>query len=165
MMEISGNKDEVAEVAKDILEQLLNLMGVSASVTPLAEFPAEGAASSVTLNVEGEDLGILIGRRGQTLSCLQYLVRLIIGHQTRVWWPIIIDVEGYKQRRCHALQDLACRIAEQVKVSKAPFALEPMPAFDRRIIHLALVEHPDVTTQSSGEGEARRVVIMPKEQL
>ena len=74
-MEISGNKDEVAEVAKDILEKLLDLMGVSASVTPLAEFPAEGAASSVTLNVEGEDLGILIGRRGQTLSCLQYLVR------------------------------------------------------------------------------------------
>ena len=161
-MEISGNKDEVAEVAKDILEKLLDLMGVAASVTPLAEFPAEGAASSVTLNVEGEDLGILIGRRGQTLSCLQYLVRLIIGHQTGVWWPIIIDVEGYKQRRCHALQDLAQRIAEQVKVSEAPFALEPMPAFDRRIIHITLVKYSEVMTESTGEGQARRVVISPK---
>ena len=164
-MEISGNQDEVAEVAKSILEKLLNLMGVSASVTLLSEFPTEEATSSIALNVEGEDLGILIGRRGQTLSCLQYLVRLIVGQQTKVWQPIIIDVEGYKQRRCHALQDLAWRMAEQVKVRQAPFALEPMPAFDRRIIHLTLVDHPDVTTQSSGEGEARRVVIVPKEQV
>jgi len=164
-MELPGNKDEIVEVAKDILEKLLNLMGVSASVTPLSEFPAEGATGSMTFNVEGEDLGILIGRRGQTLSCLQYLVRLIVGHQTGLWRPITIDVEGYKQRRCNALRDLAWRMAEQVKVKKVPFSLEPMPAFDRRIIHLALVDHPDVTTQSSGEGEARRVVILPKEQL
>lgn len=164
-MELPGNQDEIVEVAKDILEKLLNLMGISASVTPLSEFTAEGATSSVTFNVEGEDLGILIGRRGQTLSCLQYLVRLIVGHQTKVWRPITIDVEGYKQRRCNALRDLAWRMAEQVKVKKVPFSLEPMPPFDRRIIHLALVDHPDVTTQSSGEGEARRVVILPKEQL
>lgn len=164
-MELPGNKDEIVEVAKDILEKLLNLTGVSASVTPLSEFPAEGATGSMAFNVEGEDLGILIGRRGQTLSCLQYLVRLIVGHQTKVWRPITIDVEGYKQRRCHALRDLAWRMAEQVKVKKVPFSLEPMPAFDRRIIHLALVDHPDVTTESSGEGEARRVVILPKEQL
>jgi spoIIIJ-associated protein len=76
--------------------------------------------------------------------------------------PIVIDVEGYKQRRCNALQALAFRIAEQVAQRGEPFALEPMPAFDRRIIHLALVDHPDVTTESSGEGEARRVVILPK---
>jgi spoIIIJ-associated protein len=77
--------------------------------------------------------------------------------------PIVIDVEGYKQRRCNALQTLATRVAEQVAQKKEPFALEPMPAFDRRIIHLALVDHQDVTTESSGEGEARRVVIIPKE--
>jgi spoIIIJ-associated protein len=99
----------------------------------------------------------------QTLSCLQYLVRIIIGQQKKVWLPIVIDVEGYKQRRCNALQTMALRIAEQVTQRKDRFALEPMPAFDRRIIHLALVDHPDVTTESSGEGEARRVVIIPKE--
>ncbi len=106
----------------------------------------------------------MIGRRGQTLSCLQHIVRLIVGHQTDAWLPITIDVAGYKQHRYEALQALAQRMAEQVKVRRAPFTLEPMPAYERRIIHLALAEHPDVTTQSIGEGEARQVVILPKEQ-
>ncbi len=164
-MQMSENESEIAEVARDILETLLGLMGISASVNPvhgaLVESQAE-APSSITLNVEGDDLGILIGRRGQTLSCLQYLVRIIIGHQKKVWLPIVIDVEGYKQRRCNALQTMALRIAEQVTQRKEPFALEPMPAFDRRIVHLALVDHQDVTTESRGEGEARRVVVVPK---
>lgn len=164
-MEMTGNKNEMAEVAENVLETLLDLMGISASVTPLSEFMVEGALASLTLNVEGEDLGILIGRRGQTLSCLQYIVRIIVGHQTQVWLPIIIDVEGYKQRRYNALQALAWRVAEQVKAKGTPFTLEPMLAFDRRIIHLTLAGHPDVATESSGEGEARRVVILPKEQL
>ncbi|MFQ6121839.1 MAG: RNA-binding cell elongation regulator Jag/EloR [Dehalococcoidales bacterium] len=159
------NKDNVAEVAKSVLESLLSLMEVSASVEPSATFLGEGDADSVTLEIRGEDLGILIGRRGQTLSSLQYIVRLIVGRQTKIWMPIIIDVEGYKRRRHDALQALAWRMAEQVKTKGVPFALEPMPAFDRRIIHLALADHPDVTTQSSGEGEARKVVIIPKEQL
>lgn len=162
---MNEDEHEIAEVARTILETLLDLMGIPASVNPvpgaLVESEAE-APSSITLNVEGDDLGILIGRRGQTLACLQYLVRLIVGHQKKVWLPIVIDVEGYKQRRCNALQALAFRIAEQVRQRGEPFALEPMPAFDRRIIHLALVDHPDVTTESSGEGEARRVVILPK---
>lgn len=163
---MNENESEIIEVARGILETLLDLMGIPASVNPvhgaLVESKAE-APSSVTLNVEGDDLGILIGRRGQTLSCLQYLVRIIVGHQKKVWLPIVIDVEGYKQRRCNALQAMALRIAEQVTQRKERFALEPMPAFDRRIIHLALVDHPDVTTESSGEGEARRVIIVPKE--
>jgi len=163
-MEMPGNRKDVSEVARDVLEKVLDLMGVSASVTSLGEFPGAEATGSITLNVEGDDLGILIGRRGQTLSCLQYMVRLIIGHQTETWLPIIIDVEGYKQRRCNALQDLALRMAEQVKQRQEPFTMEPMPAFDRRIIHLALADHPDVITESSGEGEARRLVIRPKEQ-
>jgi spoIIIJ-associated protein len=163
---MNENESEIADAARDILETLLDLMEIPASVNlvhgALVESRAE-APSSITLNVEGDDLGILIGRRGQTLSCLQYLVRIIIGQQKKVWLPIIIDVEGYKQRRCNALQTMALRIAEQVTQRKERFALEPMPAFDRRIIHLALVDHLDVTTESSGEGEARRVVIIPKE--
>ncbi len=162
---MNENKTEIAEVAQTILETLLDLMGVPASVNQehgaLVESEVE-VPSTITLNVEGDDPGILIGRRGQTLSCLQYLVRIIIGHQEKVWVPIVIDVEGYKQRRCNALQSLAWRIAEQVTQRKEPFALEPMPAFDRRIIHLTLADHLDVTTESSGEGEARRVVVIPK---
>jgi len=162
------NEDEyeIAEAAQGILETLLELMGVPASVDLVEQALVEsetGVPGSITLNVEGDDLGILIGRRGQTLSCLQYVVRIIVGHQKKVWLPIVIDVEGYKQRRCNALQALAFRIAEQVAQRGEPFALEPMPAFDRRIIHLALADHPDVTTESSGEGEARRLVIVPKE--
>lgn len=162
---MNENEHEVAETARKVLETLLDRMDIPASVETVHEELMEGrveAPTSITLNVEGDDLGILIGRRGQTLSCLQYLVRIIVGHQEKVWLPIVIDVEGYKQRRCNALQALAWRIAEQVAQKKESFALEPMPAFDRRIIHLALVDHPDVTTESSGEGEARRVVIVPK---
>ncbi len=165
-MELSENKDDITEVAKSVLETLLNLMGVSASVMPSATLLVEGEAvdtTSVTLEIKGEDLGILIGRRGQTLSCLQYMIRLIVGHQTKVWLPITIDVEGYKRRRYDALQALAWRVAEQVKAEGVQFAMEPMLAYERRVIHLALVDHPDVTTQSSGEGEARKVVVLLKE--
>jgi len=165
-MDISGNENEIAGEAKDVLETLLDLMGISASIAPLSELIAEeetGESTGVTLNIEGEDLGILIGRRGQTLACLQYIVKLIVGHRTKVWRPIIIDIEGYKQRRSDALQALAWRVAEQVKAKGTSFVMEPMSAFDRRTIHLALAEHPDVTTESSGDGEARRVVIIPRE--
>lgn len=158
-------ESDIADAAKGILEALLSMMGVAASVvSPSRSFVEGEATAPIALDVKGDDLGILIGRRGQTLSCLQYIVRLIVGHQTEAWVPIIIDVEGYKQRRYEALQALAWRIAEQVKTGGESFALEPMSAYERRIIHLALAEHPDVTTQSIGEDEARKVVILPKEQ-
>jgi len=158
---------DIADAARGILEVLLSMMGVAASVvSPARSFVKdEGEATApIALDIEGDDLGILIGRRGQTLSCLQYIVRLIVGHRTEAWMPIIIDVEGYKRRRYEALQALARRMAEQVKAERTPFTLEPMSAYERRIIHLTLAEHPDVTTQSIGEGEARKVVILPEEQ-
>ncbi|MCL0091489.1 KH domain-containing protein [Dehalococcoidales bacterium] len=154
-------KKDIAEVAKSILETLLTKMGVTASVVPQVK-PLIREGAPITLEIKGDDLGILIGRQGQTLSCLQYMVRLIVSHQTKVWLPIIIDVEGYKQRRYEALRALAWRMAEQVKARGMPFTLEPMPAYERRIIHLALAEHPDVTTQSIGQGERRKVVILLK---
>ena len=160
-------ESDVGEAAREALETLLALMGVVCSIVPQTQPVIEGeqeATASVALNIEGEDLGILIGRRGQTLSCLQYIVRLIVGHQTRAWVPIVIDVEGYKQRRYQALQAFAQHTAEQVKTKGTSSTLEPMSAYERRIIHLALADHPDVTTESTGLGEARRVVIMPKEQ-
>ena len=156
-----------AKTAKSVLETLLAAMGVSASVVSheksLVE-EKEETTSPIAFDIEGDDLGILIGRRGQTLASLQYTVRLIVAHQLKAWVPIIIDVEGYKQRRYQALQALAYRMAERVQVRRIPFALEPMPAYERRIIHLTLAEHPDVTTQSVGEGEMRKVVILLKEE-
>jgi len=158
---------DIAEEAKSVLERLLTEMGVVASVTLQDKAPVEveeGTIAPIALDIKGDDLGILIGRRGQALSYLQYIVRLIVAHQTKTRVPIIIDVEGYKQRRYEALQALAVRLAEQVKVRGVPFSLEPMSAYERRIIHITLADHPDVTTQSIGEGEARKVVILPKEQ-
>ncbi len=166
-MSIPEEESDIAEVTKSILERLLAEMGVVASVILQAKASIEGeegATAPIALDIEGDDLGILIGWRGQTLSYLQYIVRLIVAHQTQAWVPIIIDVEGYKQRRYEALQALAWRLAEQVKVRGVPFSLEPMSAYERRIIHLSLADHPDVTTQSIGEGEARKVVILLREQ-
>lgn len=162
LMRVPGKADEMA---KEVLETLLTRMGVEASVASQTKPPVEGGGETsdvIALDVSGDDLGILIGRRGQTLSSLQYIVRLIVANQAKARVPVVIDVEGYKQRRYEALQALAHRMAEQVKARKRPFALEPMPAYERRIIHLALVDNPDVTTESVGDGEARKVVITPR---
>ena len=151
----------VGETAKTVLEKLLEHMGVTAAVTSQANESGEGP-SSVTLNVSGEDLGILIGRRGLTLSSLQYLVRLIVSHQTKSREPILIDVEGYKERRYRNLEAYARQMAETVKMTRKPFTFEPMSSFERRLIHVALANDPDVNTESMGEGENRKVVILPK---
>jgi len=159
-------RSEIAGVAKEVLENLLARLGVEASVVSEIKPPVEeGAEVSevINLDVTGDDLGILIGRRGQTLAALQHMVRLIVAHQVKARVPIVIDVEGYKERRYEALRALAQRVAEQVKERKKPFTLEPMPAYERRIIHLALADDPDVTTESTGVGEVRKVVIMPRE--
>jgi spoIIIJ-associated protein len=117
---------------------------------------------SVTLNITGNDLGILIGRRGDTLRDLQFLTRLIVSRKLQRWPNIVVDVEYYKARREKLLQDLARRMAERVRLNQQPIALEPMPAYERRIVHIALRDVPDVYTESTGEGQARKVVIMPK---
>lgn len=165
LVSIPEEESNLAEAAKIVLEALLSKLGIPASVTPCAQSPEVGeiaANASIAFNIKGDDLGILIGRRGETLSCLQYMVRLIMAHQRKAWLPIFIDVDGYKERRYKALQDLASRMAEQVKGKRTPFTLEPMPAYERRIIHLTLADHPDVTTESTGVGETRKVVILPK---
>jgi len=157
--------DNVAETAKDVLENLLDLMGVNASIHSTESMPIETGeeeAAVVNLDVEGEDLGILIGRRGLTLSCIQYIVRIIVGHKTETWLPIVVDIEGYKRRRQEALEILAHQVEEEVKADNMPFTLEPMLPYERRIVHLALADSEEVVTESSGEGEARRVVVIPK---
>jgi spoIIIJ-associated protein len=164
-MGTSERQQEIFETAKKVLEELLSLMDLPGKVNPSDEFTAtdeNGEISSIGLNIEGEDLGILIGRRGQTMVSLQYIVRLIMVHKMQVQMPIVLDVEGYKQRRCEGLRILATRLAEQVKTRKEPFTMEPMTAFERRVIHITLAGHPDVTTESTGVGEARKVVITPK---
>jgi spoIIIJ-associated protein len=150
---------DMADMAKDVLETLLKLMKITADVS-VAQ--AADGDLPVALNIEGDDLGVLIGRRGQTLSSLQYVVRLIVAEKSKAWVPINVDVAGYKKRRYESLQNLALRLAEQVVRNRRLITLEPMPADERRIIHLALADNPDVTTQSVGEGETRKVAILFK---
>lgn len=149
---------EATTLAKEILEKLLSLMKISATVNEKEVASSEGYAP-IALDITGDDLGILIGRRGQTLFSLQHLVYLIVSHQLQARVPIIIDVEGYRERRQEALTRLAISIAESVAASGQSVDLEPMPANERRIIHLALQDHSVVTTESVGEGEARKVTI------
>ena len=154
-------QDDVTERAKAVLEKLLVLMGVEGSITSQVEKVTEGTPS-VTFNIHGDDLGILIGRRGQTLSSLQYLVRLMVNLQTKSRSPIIVDIEDYKQRRYRVLEDFARQIAEQVKVQDRSFTFEPMSSFERRIIHITLADYSEVTTKSVGSGKERQVIVLPK---
>ncbi len=152
---------DVAGVAKEILETLIQCMEISAEVSVTQ---ASADELPLSLDIEGDDLGILIGRRGQTLASLQYVVRLMVAEKMKMWVPISVDIAGYKKRRYESLRGLALRLAEQVKRSRRLITLEPMPADERRIIHLALADHPDVATESMGEGEARKVAILLKKQ-
>ena len=145
-----------------LLIGLLESMQVDAEVITV-EPPAFGVPPNVdpvAFDIEGDDLGLLIGRRGQTLASLQYLVNLMASRLLPENGYVVLDVEGYRRRRYDALQTLAQRMAERVRATGQSLVLEPMPAAERRIIHVTLEEHPDVTTQSFGEGENRKVEII-----
>ena len=156
---------EAALAAQDVLANIIRMMGINGRVEVLRNVEVPGVDSvPFVLDIQGdEDLGTLIGRRGETLAALQYLTRLIVGHKTKMWSDFAVDVQQYKVRRGQALQNLALRMAERVEETNRAVALEAMPAAERRIIHLALRDHLKVTTQSIGEGENRKVMILPKE--
>ncbi len=117
-------------------------------------------SGNLVFNLEGEDAGLLIGRRGETLASLQFLVNFILSRKLKGRVSVVIDVEGYKQRRDEALKALASRMAEKVVATGRPVTLEPMPARERRIVHMALSDHPKVSTESVGQGEARKVTLV-----
>lgn len=157
---------EVAQVAKQVVGELLQAMDIPGhvnvrNVASRADQPLDGD-NPIVLDINGDDLGILIGRRGETLSALQLITNLIVGRRTKEWARIVVDVEGYRLRREEALRNLAVRMAERVRYSKTPFTMEAMPAHERRIIHLALKENAYVSTESHGEGEDRKVTVSPR---
>lgn len=147
---------DVAAMAKDVVEKLLFLMKVPATVQLRGE---DEAPFSATLDIDGEELGLLIGRRGQTLTTLQYIVSLIVSRKLKSGVRINLDVAGYKQRRQEELHNLALRIAELVKSTRRAITLEPMSPSERRVVHLALRDDPEVITQSVGEEENRKVIV------
>ena len=155
---------EYGKVARDVLMDLLNQLEIEASIEMEESKVADNEGTeekSMVLNIVGDDLGILIGRRGLTLSSLQYITRLIASQKTGINAPLVLDVNGYKQRRYESLQALSRHVADQVVVNHRSIALEPMPAYERRIVHMTLANNPKVTTQSTGFGDARKVVVSP----
>lgn len=155
---IPTEKDpEIEEVVGKILNNLINSTGLDADVY-VRDQMEEG---SIVFELEGQDSGLLIGRRGETLSSLEYLVRLMASKALDKRANIMIDVEDYKLRRKEKLENIAKKTAEKVSKTGKRISLEPMSAADRRIVHMTLAESKNVSTQSRGEGMHRKVVINP----
>jgi spoIIIJ-associated protein len=166
MREITDDADldEDARIGKNILMELLDKMEIEkAEVIVRRSGAADDRDSSPwLLDIFGPDLSALIGRRGETLAALQYVTRLIASRQLQHRANIVVDAAGYKSRRSKMLHDLALRMADQAARSRRTVTLEPMPPYERRIIHLALRNRSDVQTKSVGEGTGRKVTIIPK---
>ena len=163
-VEIKDLDAEEVQSAHAFLRELLVLMDIEADVyvrEPETAADGLGRATAV-LDVEGEDLGLLIGRRGSTLAALQYFVNVLVTRKLDSRVLVTVDVEHYHRRREETLQNLARRMADRVRQSRRPITLEPMPAGERRIIHIALADHPAVITASTGFGEGRKIVIKPR---
>lgn len=155
--------DTELEQARATLQELLERMVVNAEVVAsFGEADPESEGPAIVLDVRGDDLEPLIGRRGETLTALQYITRLILAKQFGRNVDLVVDVQGHKQRREQQLRRMARRMAEQVAERQRMMSLEPMPANERRIIHLELRDHPDVMTESVGDGDRRKVTIVPK---
>ena len=148
-----------AGVATAAVGRILEAAGVNVTRTLRAANDPESGGPIIDL--AGEDSGLLIGRRGQTLQALQFLVNLIVRKQFE-GVRVVLDVENYRQRREFQLRDMATKVAARVTQTNRSITLEPMPPADRRIIHTSLTDNPDVSTESTGEGEGRKVTIMPK---
>ena len=153
--ELTEKERATLEEARSVLEELLRLMEVPGTV----EIATGG--ETARLNVRGSDLGVLIGRRGEKLASLQHIVNLIVAKKEGEYHRIAVDVENYRGRREEQLRDVADRAAKRVLQTGKIIQLEPMPAIERRIVHMALVENPKVRTQSVGVEPNRRIVILP----
>ncbi|MDE2859995.1 MAG: protein jag [Chloroflexota bacterium] len=144
-------------LSKLILDNLLKNMKVEAFTAIRPSDQEEDG--TVEIEVQGEDSGLLIGRRGETLRALQYVTNLLVGR--RAEGRVVLDVEGYRERRYAALRTLAARVAERVASTGQSVTLEPMAANERRVIHLALANNPRVATESTGVGEGRKITVSP----
>jgi spoIIIJ-associated protein len=157
--ELSDEERATLETARTVLTEMVALMGLDATV----EISRGG--DTARLNVKGEDLGALIGRRGEKLASLQHIVNLIVGRREGQHHRIAIDVENYRGRREEQLRDVADRAAKRVIQSGKIIQLEAMPAIERRVVHMALLENPKVRTQSVGVEPNRRIVVLPASQV
>jgi len=159
-LEAAEASPEALAAGKLILEQLLAHIGFAARVD--VETGETSRLNVVGEENEREELGALIGRKGERLSALQHLVNLMLSRQMGTWTRVLVDVEDYRGRRERQLREIAERAAKRVVETGKMLQLEPMPALERRWIHLALKSNPDVATQSIGEEPNRRIVVLPR---
>ena len=153
---------DLVKVATEILENLISKMGVSAVIN--LKHAEQEDVGGPAFDVDGDDSGLLIGRRGETLRALQFLVSFIAARQLQSRVNIFLDVAGYQERRYQALTNMAQRVAQRVDATGHSVTLEPMPPNERRVVHMALADHPGVSTISTGEGDGRQVVVEPAQE-
>ncbi len=164
LAEDSDLNQKVAEIGQESLAGLLKHMGIKAEITTrlAPDLVDPGEEPPLVLDITGKDLGILIGRRNETLQALQYMVRLMVNKRMASWQRIVVDVESYRSRRRKSLQKIANTMAERAVTNGERVVLEAMPAYERRLIHIALRNHPAVFTKSIGRDKNRKVTIIPK---
>jgi spoIIIJ-associated protein len=160
--QLGETTEEDATVGKEVLSELLHHMGIKATINVRRAEASRGESAPWLLDVAGSNMSALIGRRGETLTALQYVTRLIASRRLQRRANILVDVGGYKSRRSQQLRSLALRMADQATQQRRTVTLEPMPPHERRIIHLTLRNRTDVYTKSIGEGDSRKVTIVPK---
>jgi len=161
--EATGEPDKLINLAEETVSKLLHLMKLQAQVSAHYEESDREDRRTIHVDVRGDDLSILIGRRSETLNAFQYVASLMVGKEVQQWVQLVVDVEGYRSRRESQLRRMARRMAEQALKTGRRQVLEPMSSNERRIIHLELREHPAVTTESTGEDPHRKVTIIPKD--
>ena len=161
-VESPSEADPLLDHTEAVISKLLHLLNLEAQVSAHYGERDREERRNVHVDIRGNDLSILIGRRSETLNAFQYIASLIVGKEVQDWVQLVIDVEGYRERREKQLIQMAKRMADQVAKSGRRQTLEPMPSAERRIIHIALRDHPDVLTESTGEDPHRKVTIVPK---
>lgn len=147
-----------SEEARAIVQAILDSMGAALSCEVV-----EDADEQIVIDMRGEDAGLVIGRQGEALAALQLIASVIFHRKTGLGTRLILDAEGYRERRTEGLKEQALRVAASVKSSGREAVLESLRPFERRIVHLALADDPDVFTYSEGEGDDRALVISPRD--
>ncbi|AXI11047.1 protein jag [Oceanobacillus zhaokaii] len=154
IVKVSLTKDPIVE-AEMYIKEVINNMNINVDVTTNVK------GKHITFDLSGENIALLIGKRGQTLNALQYLVHLVLNKDKKAYYTVTLDAEGYRGRREETLETLALRMAEKALRLNKKVALEPMPSYERKIIHSKLQHHKSVSTYSDGVEPHRHIVIKP----
>jgi spoIIIJ-associated protein len=161
--EDDGEIDDLLNLAEETVSKLLYHMNLQAQVSATYEESDREDRRTIHVDVRGDDLSILIGRRSETLNAFQYIASLMVGKEVQQWVQLVVDVEGYRSRREDQLRRMARRMAEQAVKTGRRQVLEPMAANERRLVHIELRDYPAVTTESIGEDPYRKVTIIPED--